>query len=145
MIVIFDLDGTLSDADHRLHYIKGEDRDWDGFYAAAKDDAPNTPVIQTCQALADEHYISIWTGRSDAVKSDTESWLDQYSVPFDKLYMREKGDHTEDNVLKKQWLDDDFPDGDYSDILCAFEDRDRMVKMYRDLGITCLQVAPGDF
>jgi hypothetical protein len=29
--------------------------------------------------------------------------------------------------------------------MCTFDDRDKVVKMWRDNGIICFQVAPGDF
>jgi hypothetical protein len=46
-------------------------------------------------------------------------------------------------VLKKQWLDDELNAGE--EILCVFDDRDKVVKMWRDNGITCMQVNYGDF
>jgi len=50
-----------------------------------------------------------------------------------------------DDKLKKMWLDDLFP-GDKKDrILCVFDDRQKVVDMWRDNGIDCFQVAPGDF
>jgi hypothetical protein len=48
-----------------------------------------------------------------------------------------------DDKLKKGWLDDLFPDK--TNILCVFDDRDKVVEMWRDNDLTCMQVAPGDF
>lgn len=39
MFVVFDLDGTLADGDHRLHHITGETKDWRAFFAACGDDS----------------------------------------------------------------------------------------------------------
>ena len=50
-----------------------------------------------------------------------------------------------DDKLKKGWLDDIFPGKDKDRILCVFDDRDKVVKMWRDSGLTCMQVAPGNF
>lgn len=36
--IIVDLDGTLANIDHRLHYIKQNKPDWNAFYGACKDD-----------------------------------------------------------------------------------------------------------
>jgi len=58
--------------------------------------------------------------------------------------MRRSGDFTPDDVLKKQWLDSMLPE-DRERLVCVFDDRDRVVKMWRDNGVTCLQVAPGEF
>jgi len=61
----------------------------------------------------------------------------------DILRMRKNGDYTPDDVLKKAWLDELFPDKGY--ILCVFDDRDKVVNMWRREGLTCFQVAPGNF
>ena len=50
-IYIFDLDGTLADVGHRLHYISGNPKSWRSFFAACADDAPCKPVISTLQRL----------------------------------------------------------------------------------------------
>jgi hypothetical protein len=31
------------------------------------------------------------------------------------------------------------------DIVCVFDDRQKVVDMWRDMGLTCMQVAPGNF
>ncbi len=48
-----------------------------------------------------------------------------------------------DDQLKKLWLDQLFPNTD--DVLCVFDDRDKVVKMWRENGLSCLQVAEGNF
>ena len=51
-----------------------------------------------------------------------------------------------DDKLKKVWLDEVFPgDSKKLDIECVFDDRDKVVKMWREEGLTCMQVAPGNF
>ena len=145
MIVIFDLDGTLALIQHRRHFVEGDKKDWPAFFAACEDDEPNIPVIETYNALRDQgHTMWIYSGRSDEVQNDTVSWLYEHDIEFSRLRMREAGDHQPDEKLKMSWLKKDFPVG-YRNILCVFEDRNRMVKMWRGEGISCFQVAPGDF
>ena len=51
-----------------------------------------------------------------------------------------------DDKLKQRWLDDLFPiDSKRLDIVCVFDDRDKVVDMWRKNGLTCMQVAPGNF
>jgi hypothetical protein len=57
--------------------------------------------------------------------------------------MRPQGSHTPDDVLKKAWLDELQAEG--KSVMCVFDDRDKVVKMWRDNGITCMQVNYGDF
>ena len=57
--------------------------------------------------------------------------------------MRPIRSFTPDDKLKNDWLNTKFPDKD--DVLCVFDDRDKVVDMWRRNGISCFQVAPGTF
>ena len=94
----------------------------------------------------DGHRVVIFSGRSKATKDATKDWLNDLDIPFDVLKMRPTDGGfkwMKDDVLKKKWLDDLFPNTD--DITCVFDDRDKVVQMWRDNGITCFQVAEGNF
>jgi hypothetical protein len=152
-VYIFDLDGTLSDSSHRAHIIQEKTADkWDRFSARAHLDPPIENVIQILDTLHEEgSEIWIWTGRADNVRAETVKWLhDQtclYEGDLDKpnaLRMRPRGDHTPDTALKQDWLKSLSPE-DRKRIVAVFEDRTRMIEMWRANGLTALQVAPGDF
>jgi phosphoserine phosphatase len=145
-IVIFDLDGTLALVDHRRPILedktKSSDERWREFYAACIHDEPNEPVIELARVLKDAgFYVVIFSGRSNEVEEETAAWLETHRVPFDELRMRSAGDYTTDHLLKAEWL----KSLDKSKILCVFDDRDSVVRMWRESGVTCLQVAPGAF
>lgn len=148
---IFDLDGTLADISHRRHILDDhEDKQrWRRFYGLCHEDSPNAPVINLMRTLSLTHDIRIWSGRSDEVKESTIVWLthETHLTRTDVeqcLTMRAAGDYTPDDILKKQWLD--ALSNDERKALCGcFDDRDRIVKMYRDNGVMCCQVADGDF
>lgn len=147
-LYIFDLDGTISDPSHRIHFITSDPKDWDAFYAACIDDDPISETIRVLRALYEDGCdVEIWSGRSDAVRRETLNWLSIH-VPFtvrtESLTMRSAGDHRDDAVLKKEWLDGLAP-FDRSRLVAAFEDRQRVVDMWRAAGVTCYQVAPGNF
>ena len=144
-IVIFDLDGTLANIEHRLHFIKGDKKDWDGFFAACVGDKVNLPVATIWQSLENaSHEMWIFSGRSDQVEEETRKWLlDNYFWP-DKLLMRKEGDYQPDDELKESWFNG-LTDIDRGGILCVFDDRKRIVDMWRKNGLTCLQVAEGNF
>lgn len=138
--VIFDLDGTLCDIEHRLHFVKDGNKDWDGFYAACVDDLPKPSIIELALMCEDaRHRIIISTGRSEDVREQTVLWLAKHGVPYDELIMRPRASYIPDQAMKKAWLDQG-KFGHKDDILFVVEDRDRMVKMWRDQGLTCLQV-----
>ena len=143
-IYIFDLDGTLALIEHRRPLVEGPDKDWRGFFAACVDDAPNTPVISVLNLLSDHAEIWVWSGRSDEVIAETVRWLSDNNCHFDGLKMRKAGDHQPDEKLKAGWLDG-LEASDRERIVAVFEDRDRMVTLWRSRGLACFQVAPGNF
>lgn len=142
LFVVFDLDGTLSDASHRAHHLEKEPKDWDAWHAECGQDRCRFYLMETLRALvAAGHDVEVWTGRSEAVAATTISWFwENYSHtnrPF--LRMRPIGDHRPDTELKKEWAETyGWPD-------LVFEDRKRMVDMWRSHGVPCCQVAEGDF
>lgn len=140
MKVIFDLDGTLADINHRLHFVQNGNKDWDGFYKACLGDTPKLPIVELA-AMCDDagHEIIISSGRSENVRAETEAWLAQHGILYGTLLMRPDACFVPDQALKKAWLDQGLL-GAIEDILFVVEDRDRMVKMWRDQGLTCLQV-----
>jgi hypothetical protein len=152
-LYIFDLDGTLALIEHRRHFVerpRGE-QDWKAFYAACDKDAPNDPVIDTMERLREAGAdIWIFSGRSDEVREKTIQWLANettfmtWDLDGPMLTMREGGDYTPDDVLKKRWLDGMLI-GDKARLVAVFEDRDRVVAMWRAAGVPCFQVAAGGF
>ena len=149
-IVIFDLDGTIANIDKRRSLAKSwvnNKIDWDIFLDPniIKDfDVPNMPVVRIADMFAKQDYtIYIMSGRSDATFQTTVDWLSDYGVPYDVLIMRPKKYlYIKDSVLKQKWLDDL---GIKDDVFAVFDDRNQVVDMWRKNGLTCFQVADGDF
>lgn len=146
--VIFDFDGTLALIDHRRHWLDKEqhpelnsDERWRGFFAACVDDLPNYPVIRMLQELWGKFRIVILSGRSDEVREQSEAWLLRHGIRYDEFRMRAAGDHTVDEELKRAWLAEMNKD----EIFAVFDDRDKVVAMWRAEGLTCFQVAAGNF
>lgn len=139
-IVIMDLDGSLALIDHRVHLAHS--RAWDEFHAAATWDRPNFPVIELTRAMRLAGYqIVILTGRTAKHRVLTERWLAQHQVPWDMLFMRDDEDHSPDVQFKSGVLSSLRKQGMFP--IFAVEDRDRVVKMWRENGLTCLQCAEG--
>jgi hypothetical protein len=106
------------------------------------DDEPNVPVIETLRALRAQGYrIVILSGRSDEVMTQTTTWLSDNDVPYDELHMRPEGNYEPDQKWKARFLRKFTP----AEFLCVFDDRDKVVDMWRSKGITCFQIAPGGF
>lgn len=149
-LAIFDLDGTLALIDHRRWILDDDnlttDERWRKFFAACPDDKPNQPVIAIAKALHAAGYeLWIFSGRSSEVQAQTVGWLTQHELAFfDRVIMRQAGDFTPDEKLKAQWLET-MTSEDRERLVCIFDDRDKVCAMWRQNGITCCQVAPGNF
>ena len=151
-LYIFDLDGTLALINHRRHFVERPkaEQDWPRFYAACDKDEPNTAVLATMERLRHAGAdVWIFSGRSDEVREKTVQWLlaNTSFMSWDldtALMMRAEGDYTADDVLKRQWLDGMLTE-DRERLVAAFDDRDRVVAMWRAAGVTCFQVAPCEF
>lgn len=137
MKVIFDLDGTLANIDHRTHFVRGKRKDWKSFFAACVYDRGVPHVIETFNAHLDAgHHVRIWSGRSDIVREETEQWLSDMGIdPCYLQHMRAEGDNTPDVELKRFWLNQEHERPDL-----VYDDRPRVVAMWRAEGVPCFQV-----
>ena len=147
--VIFDLDGNMDDitARKKLATKPNGKLDWDKFFDPfnIKLDVPNEPVVKLAQMFAENGFnIVIFSGRSDKTKFTTRSWLSNNRIPFHKLVMRphKTMNFIPDDILKKDMLDKHL---DIDDVFLVVDDRQKVVDMWRNLGLTVFQVAPGDF
>lgn len=132
--VLCDIDGTLA------HHV---DR---GPYQIEKceTDALNEEVARIL-ALCDraDDYIVLLSGRQSEFREHTERWLKANGVVYDELWMRAEGDRRPDDVVKSELFDAHVRDR--FDVRFVLDDRDRVVALWRRLGLRCWQVAYGNF
>lgn len=139
MFCVFDLDGTIADITHRVHHVSGTGKpNWKAFFEECVDDLPVWEVVDSLRAhLVAGHRVEIWSARSDEVREQTEHWLQWKAClsPHLLKHMRAADDNTPDVELKRFWLhqEDRKPD-------VVYDDRQRVVDMWRSEGITCFQV-----
>ena len=146
--VVFDLDGTLADDTHRKHLLETEPRAWEDYFALCGDDAPIRTSIALFRLLRSTpalcSSVAIWTARSAKVQNETLDWIREHVWPEPvELKMRPAHCRMDDTQLKRRWLDAAREAGTAPDLV--FEDRNRVVDMWREEGVACHQVAPGDF
>jgi FMN phosphatase YigB (HAD superfamily) len=141
-IIVFDLDGTLANIDHRLHFIHQEKKDWNAFNEACIFDEPIPEIVSICQAFYEVGFDDIYiiTGREETVRDKTEAWLGAHGIFYDKLIMRPKKDYRKDSIVKEEQAKPFM-----KNIWMVFEDRKQVVDMWRSHGIKTLQVEEGDF
>ena len=88
---MFDVDGVLSDAVGRQHFIERGRRDWDAFFEACGDDPIIGELVRLLELLDQRLQIVLLTGRPMRVQPQTLAWLERYGLRWDLLVMRDRG------------------------------------------------------
>jgi hypothetical protein len=132
--VIVDIDGTLA-----LRTTRGPYE-----HRGVGNDRVNEAVVRVVQALArDGLAVVLVTGRSEVSRRETELWLTMAAdLHWDGLFMRADEDLRTDSVVKREMLSAIHQ---AYVVVCVFDDRDQTVAMWREAGLSCFQVASGDF
>lgn len=134
--VIVDIDGTVAIMADRSPYD----------LTRVHEDSPNAPVIDVVNtARRAGHQIVFCSGREDSSRQVTEEWLASHvgRNPNEPLYMRPSDDKRRDSIVKRELFDTHIRN--HYNVVYVLDDRQQVVDMWRALGLTVLQVAPGDF
>ncbi len=143
--IIFDIDGTLSHVGDRSPYDSRE----------CAVDLPNKSIIalnawaRLVQIEGHKYFsnkelkIVLLSGRKEEAREATETWMKDHGVVYDELYMRETADDRRDSIVKEELFNTHIRDK--YNVIFIVDDRQQVVDMWRDLGITCLQTNWADF
>lgn len=133
---LVDIDGTLAHMrDYRGPF------DWKN--VGLDDVDEKIAYIVKTLALDPDIRIIVMSGRDEVCRGETEEWLELHGIMYDDLFMRPEKDMRPDNIIKAELFDNYVRDN--FDVQFVLDDRDQVVEMWRRMGLTCLQVAPGDF
>lgn len=150
--IICDLDGTIADCSHRLHHIEKDPKDWGSFFAECEDDKPIESMVFLIdnfiqallyQTLCDMPQVRVIysTGRPERIRNKTRDWLRHEVnrfIPHEQLLMRPDGDHRPAEVVKLEQVAKAGIKPE--DILCVFDDDEKVCKAWKDLGVTVYKV-----
>lgn len=132
--IICDIDGTLAHMNGRSPYDP----------TLYHEDTVDEVVREIVNFYEEQGYwILIVSGRFDTYFSETLTWISKNEIKWDGLYMRKEGDKREDSIIKREIYEEQIKDK--YDVRFVLDDRNRVVKMWRELGLKCLQVAEGNF
>lgn len=132
--ILVDIDGTVA--------LKGTRSPFDE--TRVHEDQPNEPVITVIRALSATHRIVFLSGRTDGCRDATCEWLIEHvPVPFQGLFMRPAGDMRKDAIVKRELFDQHVRE--VYDVTLVLDDRLQVIRMWRELGLTVLDVAGGEF
>ena len=144
LTIIFDVDGTIADVEHRRHFVNGNN-DWDSF---RKETVNDTPVEHVCDIakrfIAKGDDVAFFSARNESEREITEQQINEWIGEGHKgLFLRPNGDYRPDEEFKSDLADQFEELGGKIDLV--FDDRNKVVDMWRKRGTTCVQVAEGDF
>lgn len=133
--IIVDIDGTIAKMTNRGPF------DW----SRVGEDDPVANVLSVIKAMSlAGHRVIFVSGRDGSCALQTGMWIDtHYNGDYENLFMRGEGDKRKDNVVKLELFDTYIRDN--YNVIAVFDDRDQVVRMWRSIGLTCLQVEYGDF
>ena len=134
--IIIDIDGTLA-----LHNGRGPHDT--SLYHTDTLNKPVANIVQLYEQLEEDVWVLVVTGRDATFRQVTSDWLSKNQIFYNQLLMRPEGDKRRDDLVKRELYDQHIKDK--YNVLFVLDDRDRVVAMWRSLGLTCLQVALGDF
>lgn len=140
--VVFDIDGTLADVQWRRHLVESRPKRFDKFHDAMTDDPPRDEIIELCNLYYNAGWeVLIFTGRPESHRQQTTTWLAKHGVQYAQLHMRTMDrQYDPDNEIKQDMLN-----GLNRKVHVAVDDRQKVVNMWRENGVVCLQCDVGDF
>jgi len=130
--IICDIDGTLA--------LFGDANPYERDFLQ---DKPNMRIYELLNRIKEDRTIFLVSGRMEKNREVTIQWLKQNDIPYDYLFMRKTDDVRKDIVIKKEIYETEIKDK--YNVLFVLDDRNQVVDFWRSEGLTCLQVAPGDF
>lgn len=140
-VIVFDMDGVLSDASTRQHFIEYPYPDWEAFFHACGDDPLIDEVARLLSVLDEGHRIVLLTARPMRVQPQTLGWIERYGLRWDLLIMRDFGDYMAARVFKQRSVRE-LRSRDY-DLRLAFEDDPRNVQMFHSENVPCVYIHSG--
>lgn len=145
-IVLCDIDGTIADTTHRLHYVNvpdGENKDWKGFFSGMADDPVRLDVQKILIDLYNKgHTIIFLSARPDSYRDVTLKWLADKNLSFAyTLIMRQSHDKRPDTEVKASMFDLHFPDKGV--IHTIIDDRPSVIRMWKEKGLNVVDVGKG--
>ncbi|MBT95521.1 MAG: hypothetical protein CL431_06105 [Acidimicrobiaceae bacterium] len=140
-VVIFDLDGVISDASHRQHFLKNEEKDWDGFFSACTEDPPIVSGVELINLISKFKGVIILTARPVAIQMETLDWLNSHGVIWNALIMRSNQDNLGSAEMKLSAINEILA-GNLNPIL-VFDDDPKNIIMFKENGIPVVSVHSG--
>lgn len=145
-IVVFDIDGTLANVEHRRQFVATRPKNWAAWNAGMANDTVHEDIKWMldsfrCRDVFTE--IILCSGRGEETRAVTEQWLSDNDIYFSALFMRKAKDYRKDSIVKIELLQQIREQ--WGEPFLWLDDRTQVVEAIRAEGVRVLQVAPGNF
>jgi len=143
--IIFDIDGTIADMQHRRHFVENTPADWGSFKSETVNDTPNQWVCDIAKRFIEQgDRVVFFSARNETERDITEAQIKEWiGVDSCDLFLRGNDDFRTDAVFKTEIAD--LFEEHVGKIDMVFDDRNSVVEMWRSRGLNVIQVADGDF
>ena len=108
------------------------------FFLQCDKDDPIVEMVELVKNLALNYDLIFITGRPEYVRFETETWLKNNGLSWNHLLMRQDNDKTEYTQFKLNCLKSIGVE--IEEVAFAIDDEDTMCKIWKNSGITVLQV-----
>ena len=142
--MIFDIDGVLSDATGRQHFLEENEsgkKNWRGFFDACGEDPLLEDVAALVEVVDRDVAVVLLTGRPVRVRPQTMEWLKRNNLRWDLLVMRNAGNYQHSPEFKRLTVKELRELG--FDVRVAFEDDHRNIDMFKSEGVPCVYIHSG--
>ena len=106
-------------------------------------DKLNIWCSEIINCFKEKYSIVLVTGRKDSYQPMTVAWLQENNVYYDAIFFRKTDDYRDDATMKSEIFKENIDP--IFEPLFVVDDRKKVVTMWRNLGLVCLQCADGDF
>jgi hypothetical protein len=139
---IFDVDGTLANVDPFLHYVRGQNKDYESFHKSSIDAKPNKDVFSMLDnALSKGHSIMVVTSRKEKWRGLTSMWLAKNNARCHALFMRDDHDDRPDYEVKKDILN---KINEFWVVVHAVDDNPNVIKLWEENEIATTKIGNWD-
>jgi len=142
-VIVCDIDGTVANLVHRRQYVASKPKNWRAFNAGMAQDTVYEDIQWMVTSLSMYSDLVFCSGRGEEQRAVTEKWLADNKFTYEGLFMRAKGDHRQDSIVKVELLEQIREK--HGEPYLWIDDRQQVVDAIRAEGVRVIQVAPGDF
>jgi len=141
-VVLVDIDGVISDASQRQHFLEGTERDWKAFFLAAEHDEPLADFIEVLRVFDRDLAVVLLTARPHYLREITLTWLAANEVRWDALILRDRRDgRLQSSEFKRRSVRELHAQG--FTVRVAFDDDVRNVAAFVDEGLRAVYIHSG--